>query len=162
MAEVNPIKGRWRSSILPRPRTDTVRILEMAVLWPLAQILRPRGLRLVPAVSIAKDGFGILIIGPVGLDLELSAAMRAGWRTVGQQWTVLREDEHKQLSMLHMPGVVLQSGAPPRLRTDPSIRSPWIDLANRFPGGTQDQAGCDMVIMIEPSRRPRASGPKSP
>src|SRR4051794_27220527 len=44
MVEVNFLKGSWRSWVLPQPRMDPVRVAEMAVLWPAAQLLRPRGL----------------------------------------------------------------------------------------------------------------------
>src|SRR5687768_6042276 len=44
MAEVNLLKGQWRSWILPQPKLDPLRCAEMAVLWPMAQLLRARGL----------------------------------------------------------------------------------------------------------------------
>src|SRR6266850_108574 len=44
IVEVNLLKGQWRSWVLPAPTIDPVLVAQMALLWPMAQLLRARGL----------------------------------------------------------------------------------------------------------------------
>jgi hypothetical protein len=60
IAEINLLKGQWRSWVLPNPAIDATRVAEMAVLWPMAQLLRARGLYLLPAASVAFCGRAFL------------------------------------------------------------------------------------------------------
>jgi hypothetical protein len=158
MAELNLLKGQWRSWVLPRPTTDAMRCAEMAILWPLAQLLRARGLHLLPAVSIARDGWAALIICPFSLEPELTALVRRGYRVIGQRWTALREEDGR-IAMLHMPGSVERIAAP-RLRGGSSGRvtlssSPGrVDLNAEYLGSHQNHAFCDAVLVTEFGRRP--------
>ena len=105
LCEINVLKGRWRSWILPEATADMQEIAERAVLWPVAQLLRPRGLCMVPSAAAMRDGWGVLIFSTFGIEPELTALVRAGFRIVGQNWTALRE-QGRQISMLQMPGHV--------------------------------------------------------
>jgi hypothetical protein len=102
LTELNLLKGLWRSWVLPRPQLDPTQCAERAIFWPLAQILRSRGLHLTPAVSVARDGWGVLLLGGVGLEPELRALLNAGYKLLGQRWTALREEEER-VAMLGMP-----------------------------------------------------------
>lgn len=153
LAEINLLKGQWQSWVLPELAIDPYRIVQDAVIWPLAQLLRCKGLHLVPAVSVARDGWGMLLICPFAIEPELSALIRAGFRIISQQWTALREEDG-QIAMLHVPGMTEQMPAP-RLRGNGSLEQPhgWIDLTQTLPGSGQNHAFCDTVLVIEPGRR---------
>lgn len=161
MAELNLLKARWRSWVLPRPRTDAMRCAEMAVLWPMAQLLRSRGMHLLPAVSVARDGWGALIICPFGIEPELTAMVRSGYRVIGQRWTALREEDGR-IAMLHVPGSVERNTAP-RLRAastgagSAALQSQRIDVTAEFPGSHQNHAFCDAVFVTDAVRRPVAA-----
>lgn len=152
ISEINLLRSQWRSWVLPSATADPVRRAEGAILWPLSQLLRPRGLHLLPAVALARDGCGTLILAPFSIEPELTRLMAAGYRLVSQRWTALRhEDGH--ISLLHMPGVV-DRAFPPRLRTGTGVReSQWVDLAAQFPDSSQNHAFCDTVLIVEPGRR---------
>jgi hypothetical protein len=143
MAEINLIKRQWRSWILPRPSAEPLQCVEMAVLWPLAQVLRSKGVHLIPGVSIARQGWGCLILCPFGIEPELSLLVRNGYRILGQRWSALREEDGR-IAMLNMPGVSLQ-------RADG-----LVDLTLEFPGSGQNHAFCDSLIIVEPGRRTAA------
>ena len=68
MSEINVLKGQWKSWILPKPRIDAVRLMDMAVLRPLAMLLKNRGIHLIPAAAVAHDSFAALVISPFGLE----------------------------------------------------------------------------------------------
>lgn len=154
MAELNLLKGTWRSYILPQPKADPVRCAELAVLWPMAQLLRSRGMYLLPAASAVKDGWAVLLVSPFGAEPELSALVRDGWRIIGQQWTALREEEDR-VALLHLPGAV-ERFTGPRLRSTAEPAGDWVDLCAHNPGSRQNHAFCDAVLIAEPGRRPRA------
>jgi hypothetical protein len=157
MAEVNFLKGTWRSWVLPHPQCDPVRVAEMAVLWPLAQLLRPRGLYLLPAAAAVRDGFAFLLVCPFGVGPELTALARAGYKIIGQQWTAVREEDGR-LALLHLPGRV-ERGAAPRLArwAAGGDVSNWVDLNAQFPGSTQHHAFCDAVLVAGAGRRAQAA-----
>jgi len=156
MAELNLVKRQWRSWLLPRPSVDALRCVEMSVLWPLAQLLRCKGLHLIPAVSIARQGWGCLILCPFGIEPELSLLMRNGYRIIGQRWTILREEDGR-IAMLNMPGVVDYMAVPSRALGRQADRSnDLLDLTLEFPGSSLNHAFCDSVIIVEPGRRTRA------
>jgi hypothetical protein len=156
MVEINLLKSQWRAWLLPpHGRVDAVRRAEMAVVWPLAQLLRAKGLYLLPAASVVRNGFGILMLSPLGLAPELTALVRAGYRVVGQRWTALRERDGR-IEMLHLPGM-LERPVSPRMRLATSDLSPtWIDLAREHCGCEVAQGACDGVFVVARGRRPTA------
>ena len=168
MAEVNLLKGQWRSWVLPRPRLDPYECAEWAALWPLAQLLRSRGVSLAPAAAVVRDGWAALLLCPYSLEPELASLIRRGYKVIGQRWTALREEDG-QVALMHVPGRVERAGGSTPLRrwadgagaaANASASSPssaWIDLHDQYPGSWQNHAFCDAVVVIEPGRRPRAS-----
>lgn len=161
MAEVNLLKGQWRSWVLPRPRLEPYACAEWAALWPLAQLLRPRGLTLLPAASVVRDGWAALLVGPYSLEPELTALVRRGYKVIGQRWTALR-DEDGRVALMHVPGRVERAGGAAPLRwggeagtSAAGSASSWIDLCDQYPGSWQNHAFCDAVLVVEPGRRPR-------
>ena len=152
LAEVNLLKSQWRSWVLPGPalKLDPLRCAERAVLWPLAQLMRARGVHLLPAVAAVRDGWAVLILCPFSLEPELRAMIRAGYRIVGQRWTAVREEEGR-LALLHMPGRVERRGAGhSRGATDDDT---WSDLTAGRGWARQEHAFCDAVLVAEPGRR---------
>jgi hypothetical protein len=157
MSEINLLKSNWRAWVLPDASIDPVAIAEMAVMWPMAQLLRAKGLYLVPAISVVRDHWGLLIISPFGVQPELRALVRSGFKVIGQQWTALREEEGR-IAMLHVPGHI-ESATGRRfksLMTLGSETSQWTDLAAEIPGVTQFHGFCNAVVMIEAGRRPES------
>jgi len=164
MVEINLLKSQWRAWMLPQPRVDVVRRVEMAVLWPMAQLLRARGLYLLPAASIVRNGFGLLMLSPLALGPELASMVRAGCRVVGQRWTALRE-WGGHVEMLHLPGVI-ERPVPPRMRLVGGADTPaqagdrpgdnWIDLTREHCGVELSHAPCTGVFVVSPGRRPTA------
>lgn len=151
IAEVNLLRGQWRSWVLPRPTLDPVRLVEATILWPLAHVLRSRGLHLLPAASLVRGGWGVLLIAPFSVEPELTRLLRAGFRIVGQRWTALREEDGR-IDMLHLPGKV-ERGSTPRRRQINTAAAQWIDLNGEFLGSTRNHAFCDAVLIAEPGRR---------
>jgi hypothetical protein len=161
MVEVNFLKGTWRSWVLPRPQLDAVRCAEMAVLWPMAQLLRARGLHLLPAVSAVRNGFAFLLLCPFDPAPELTALARAGYKIIGQRWTAVREEDGR-LALLHLPGRVERGMGPASLsrlagdRGGAGADSNWLDLNTLYPGSAQHHAFCDAVLVADAGRRPHA------
>ena len=156
ITEANFLKCQFRSWVLPCPTVDGLRCTEGAVLWPMAQLLRQRGLHLVPALSVARDGFGALILAPFSIEPELQHLIRQRYQVVGQRWTALREEDGRIL-MLRMPGVVERTCAP-RLRERCRWEAPeWVDLTSEFPSAGRNYAFCNAVLIAEPGRRASAS-----
>lgn len=153
LAEINLLRNQWRSWIIPQPTIHPERCLDLAALWPLAQLLRGKGLALVQAASVVRDDWGVLLIGHPSLEAELGELLRAGFRIVGQRWTALRE-ESGHIAMLHMPGRVERA---PLSRPRQIQQAPiWVDLAEEFCGSTVNKTWCDAVLLIERGRRPVA------
>lgn len=153
LAEMNLLKGQFRAWILPEAALDAHRVIENAIVWPLAQLLRGRGLYLMPAAGFVRAEVGLLILSPFGIEPELTALLRSGFRIVGQRWTALR-DEDGRVTMLHLPGRVERHRSP-RLRsvaTDPN--GEWIDLESEFCGSAATHGAVTHVLLIEPGRRP--------
>lgn len=154
MCELNLLRGSWRSWILPAPRLDAIAIIEQAVLFPLAQLLRSRGVYLLPSVSVVRDGFAALILSPFSVEPELMALTTAGYRLIGQRWTAIREEDGR-LALLHMPGRI-ERAITPRLRTS-SLADDQNEIAmTSLQGSSQNHAFCDAVLVAEPGRRPKA------
>ena len=157
LAEVNLLRGTFRAWVLPRARIDAVRCAELAILWPLAQLLRPKGLHLVPAAAAVRDGRGMLVISPLSLGPELGALIRSGYRIIAQRWCAIREEEGR-VALLSLPGLV-ERPAPPRAAgsTAPAqVDATWADLMGEHLGAWQHYAFCETIVVVEPGRRPAA------
>src|SRR6185312_12641009 len=92
ISEINMLRGQWQSWVVDQPRVDPMRLFEGSVLWPLAQLLKTRGLHLIPAVAAARGPLAVLMISPVSLGPELAALIAGGFKLIGQRWTFLREE----------------------------------------------------------------------
>jgi hypothetical protein len=159
IAEMNLLKGQWRSWVLPKPAIDATRVAEMAVLWPMAQLLRARGIYLLPAASVAFADRSFLLISPFGVEPELTTLIRGGYRIIGQSWTALKEHDGR-FELLNFPGQV-ERPIPPGMRfahggggggsdaTPPT----WIDLMREFAGAEQRHGWCDAVLITTAGRR---------
>jgi hypothetical protein len=155
LCEINVLKGSWRSWILPHPTLDAARVAEIAVLWPIAQLLRQKGLYLLPAASAVRGSFGLLLVSPFNLEGELRSLIRAGYDIIGQRWTAVREDNGR-IELLQMPGQIERESSP-RLRDSATSPAPrWVDLTSEYCGIMRHAAFCDAVMVVEPSRRPTA------
>jgi hypothetical protein len=154
MSEINLLKSSWRTWILPATTTDSIRCAHASVLWPLAQLLRPRGLHLLPATAVSRAGKSFLIISPLGIEPELVALIHADFRIIGQSWIAVREENDK-IELLHMPGHIHRPVAP-RLRAGGDQTPLWVDLMQQHQGAEQRYGFCDAVIVVEPGRRPSA------
>ena len=158
IAELNVIRGRWRAWVLPRPGVDATTVAEAAVLWPVAQLMRGKGLHLLPAVSVCRDGWAALIVSPFGIEPELSVLLDAGYAVIGQRWTAVREEDGR-VALLHLPGWVERQVAP-RLRylgTDANAAETGrVDLTADRQFATANHAFCSVVLIAEPGRRPGA------
>lgn len=157
LVELNLIRNHFQAWVLPSTKADVYRVVQDAVIWPLAQLLRGRGLNLVPAVSVARNGWGMLIISQSNIELELRALLHAGFKIIGQQWTALREEDGR-VAMLGLPGMT-EHLPPPMLRGSSIGESgtQWIDLAAEIPGSTQNHSFCDTVLIVDAGRRAMAS-----
>jgi hypothetical protein len=135
--------------------------LEYAVIWPAAQLLRNRELFIVPALSLSREGWGMLVLCPFGLDNDVQPLLNAGFRLVGPRWTALREEDG-QLSLLHLPGTVRQTCSNARRSLPTRIQSigtkpqriPLDDAGLTTTAIAQHQSFCDAVLIVEPTRRP--------
>ncbi len=145
ICEMNVLKGQWRSWVLPCSLADETEIVEQAILWPLAQVLAPRGLCLIPAASVARDGQGVLILSKYSIASELDALARAGYGIVGQSWTALREEKGR-IVMLRIPGASNRADF-----SHPLTRS------SAFRGVVRQRAECDSILIVAAGRRSVAS-----
>jgi hypothetical protein len=156
IAEMNLMKGQWRSWLLPNPAVDAVRCVQYAVMWPMAQLLRARGIYLVPAASVAFADRSFLLLSPFGIEPELTTLIRGGYRIIGQSWTVIREHEGR-FEMMNVPGYV-ERAIPPGMRLSSGDAAPaWVDLMKEFCGAEQTKGWCDTVLVVDPVRRPQAT-----
>jgi hypothetical protein len=155
LSEINVLKGSWRSWILPHPTLDPVRVAEMAVLWPMAQILRQKGLYLLPAAAAVRGDFAVLLLSPFNLEGELRALISAGYDIVGQRWTAVREDAGR-IELLQMPGQIERESSPRLREAAPGLAPRWVDLTYEYCGVVRHSAFCDAVLAVEPGRRPNA------
>lgn len=152
MAEINLLKNQWRAWVLPGRRAHDTRCLDSALLWPMAQLLRPRQLHLVPAVAVARETTGFLIICPFSLERELAALIGAGYRIIGQRWAALR-DEDGQLSLLRVPGRIERSLTPQLRAVGVEVSDGWVDLDAEHPFATRYHAQLRAVLIVDPARR---------
>jgi hypothetical protein len=154
-AEINLLKGQWRAWIVPQPNLAPDACLEFAALWPLAQLLRGKGLSLVPAASVVRDDWGVLLVPQGSIEPELTELIRAGYRVVGPRWSILRE-EGGRMAMLRLPGKLERSREPRFAPRGTRGAAEWIDLTAEFCGAAAEHAWCDAVILIDRSRKPVA------
>jgi hypothetical protein len=154
MCEINLLKRRWQSWILPRPSLDPVRLTEAAVLWPMAQLLRLRGIELIPAISVERRGWGALILSPYAITGEISRLVRAGYRVIGQRWTAL-VPQHGRIVLRHVPGVVESLDTQNKLI---GRETTWTDLLVQYPWSTAQLSSCDAVFVITSGRRGTSHG----
>jgi hypothetical protein len=155
ITEMNLLKGQWKSWILPSPAIDPFRVGQMAILWPMAQLLRARGLYLVPAASVAFGDRAYMILSPFGIEPELTTLIRGGYRVIGQSWTAIREEEGR-FAMMNLPGQV-ERPIPPGMRLSCGDPAPtWIDLNREYLGTEKQHGWCDAVLVVDPGRRPQA------
>lgn len=154
MCEMNLLKAQWRSWVLPNPRLDPIGCIEMSVLWPMAQLIRAKGVHLVPAVTAVRDGWAVLILCPFSLEAELDLMVRAGYKLIGQRWTALREEDGR-IALMHVSMPTERTAGSRRLRltTQESEPQSWFDLCAQYPGSWQNHAFCDAVLVTEPGRR---------
>jgi hypothetical protein len=157
ICEVNLLKRQWRSWILPSIMLESIHLLEAAVLWPMAQLLRGRGLELLPAISVENNGWGALVIAPYGIAGELECLLRSGYRLIGQHWTALRAAGNR-VSLMHLPGKVRMPAKPGALidsfrRNSVCGNSNWRDLSVDFPAHISHRAWCQAVFVVAPGRR---------
>jgi hypothetical protein len=133
ICEVNFFRGQFKSFVLAQASLDPASLVEAAVIWPMAQLLRQRGLHLVRSVSVVKDGFGALVLPTCPIWGEVAALVEAGYELVSQRWTALRVDDGR-VEMLHIPGLaqVNEGGE-------------WVDLVQHH----QLHAFCNAVILVE-------------
>jgi hypothetical protein len=109
IAEINLFKSSWRSWILPQRRVDPVTCAQMTVVWPLAQVVRGRGLWLLPgAVAVT----GALVLGAFDSVREIEALATAGRRMLGARCACLRQ-EGDRFTLL--PVTEPSTGEPARL-----------------------------------------------
>ena len=113
LTEINLLKGQWQSWILPEPMIDAPK-LSSAILWPLAQLLRSRGLYLLPAASVTRAGWGMLILSPFGLEPELQALL-------------IRTSYRSRRAALDVPA---RRGRPDRDDARPRAGADYIAIAN--------------------------------
>ena len=153
ICEINLLRRSWKSWVLPAPAIDAVRLFEAAVMWPMAQVLRASGLHVIPAAAVGKGGRGVLILSPFDVGPELEALASAGVGIIGQRWTALRS-ENGRISLLAMPGRIEHAPRPRLLSWGPMQPSAWMDLGTVR---SCHQAGCELVLLVEPMRRTVAS-----
>lgn len=151
ICHINLLKRTWKSWVIDQPRVDAIRLLEWTIHWPMAQVLRGKGMHLLPAIGVSRDGFSMLLVGDTSLTAELQALASAGFKIIGQRWIVLREEEGR-VAMLSMPGMVELP-----LRTEPLSpfrrEAQYVDLLDTFLGAHQHHAFCDAVIIVQGGRR---------
>lgn len=144
VTEVNLLKRLWRSWV--RPNVDPSVMLDHAICWPMAQLLERRGTSLIPAVSLVRDGWGVLVLSPYDLTAELSRLTHAGYRVMGARWTAVHTS---------VAGVTLHRGpeawsagvASPGTLT---VGDPWF-------GCRAASSACDCVMIVQPTRRDRVA-----
>jgi hypothetical protein len=154
MCEIDVLKRRWRSWVLPQPSLDAVQLTEAAAIWPMAQLMRSRGVEIVPALSIERSGWGALLITPYPIPAEISRIIRAGYRVIGQRWTALVK-QNGRIVLRRIPGLMQSPGS-----SGWSIgrRPIWTDLTADNPWASADLAWCDAVLAVMPGRRAKTVG----
>jgi hypothetical protein len=144
MCQINLLKRQWRAWLLPSPSVDLFRQLEGTVLWPLGQLLKMRGLELIPAVSIQKEDWGALILCPWDLEPEIQRLEVDGYRVVARDWSILRA-RGNGVELLGMPA--LRAAISARRSSESGL----LDRAAQARLGAGVE--CQAVFVVEPGRR---------
>lgn len=155
MAQINLMRGTAESWVINHPRTDPLSTAEAAMLWPLAQLLNIRRMHLLPAISVARDGFGLLILSGMDLETELRTLVQAGYRIIGQRWTALRA-EPEGITLCQMPGPMQQSYMAGPWQPMRLLQRSWVDLLGFYLGASRESAPCHAVVITHPGRRSMA------
>ncbi len=142
ICELNALRATFRTWIVDHPVIDRQSALELGILWAIAQLMRTRGLFMIPGIGIARAEFGMLMLSPYPIEGEVRELVAAGFAVIGQSWVCLREEDGR-VAMLQMPGLMQRTN-------DPLI---WTDLTNEFPGSSRHHAFITSVAIIEPVRR---------
>jgi hypothetical protein len=152
VCEIDLLRHRWRSWVLPQTLLDPMQLAEAAVLQPMAHLLRLSGVELIPAVALERSGWATLIIAPYPIPTQISRAVRAGYRVIGQRWVALvrRTD---RVVLRHLPGAM---EAPAGGGKSIGRRLQWIDITANNPWATAQTAWCDAVAVISPGRCSRS------
>ena len=148
-------RRRWQCWLTPEALAgDPIRLIDAAILWPLAQLVSGRELHLLPAVSVARNGFGVMLLSDLPLEPELDALVHGGYQIVGQRWTALREEDNGRIAMLHLPGHVLAKSTPTGPHA-PAMQAAdrWIDLQAGRPQSIKHHAFCDLILICSLGRR---------
>jgi hypothetical protein len=108
LCEIDLVRSRWTSFVLPQPNLDGRRLVEQAIYWPMSHLLRRRGLHLLPAASFGEttaEGrrVGALLLSPFDPQPEVHAAASAGFGVIGARWSALRLDNGRPM-LLALPG----------------------------------------------------------
>ena len=146
ISQVDYLRGSMVSWVLPRPGIDIVEIVDRALLWPLAQLLKCKDLHLIPAAAVTRGGFTTLVVSPFDITGELVALVRSGYRVVGQRWVAVREEQGRT-ELLSFPGLVKLPGG------RPLVVEGYSDLLDMYLGVGQPHAFCDAVALVTPGRR---------
>lgn len=154
MCEIDISNNTFHSWVVASPKIDALRVAELAVMWPLAQLLRSRGLHLIQAVSAVRDGFAWLMICPFPIEPELTSMISSGYKIIGQRWTALREEDGR-VALLQMPGKT-ERLTMPRMRVAGDELAAYVDVTSDHPGSRQHHAFCDAVFVVDHGRRPLA------
>lgn len=155
MARIDLPSQQWNAWIMPQPKADPVRVVESAVLWPMAQLMSSTGLVAVPAASVVRDGFSALFLCPFSMEPELRTLLSAGYRVIGQRWTALREEEGR-MALLDLPGWV-ERFISPTLRSQSSDLPMWMNLLADHPRSHQKHAFCDAIVVVNEGRHARTA-----
>jgi hypothetical protein len=154
VCEIDLLKHRWRSWVISQPMLDAVQLAEAAAIWPMAQLLRLRGIELVPAISIERSGWGALVIAPYPIPREISRIVRAGYRIVGQRWTALIRQDGR-VGLWHVPGLTESPAVGGRLIRSKPV---WTNPIAGDPWASAEVAWCDAVVAIAAGRRSKSCG----
>jgi hypothetical protein len=161
IVEVNLLRSHWRAWVLDAPPVRPDECVDAAVLWPLAQLMRSRGVHVVPAMSVSLGQRAALIVSPYELGAELSVMLDAGYRVVGQRWTALREEQDGRVSVIQMPGWVrrvhpkdmgLVNDHVDRVRPNAAVET-YHDFMVERPASCQCRSTLATVVVVEPGRR---------
>jgi hypothetical protein len=134
LCEINLLKRRWQSWIVPNPSIDAAAGAEAAIWWPMAMLLRGHRLELIPALSVGRDDWGALILSPYSLDSELVSLPNCGFEIIGRRWSSLC-NAGERIRMGHLPAA------------DATRAQPWEAVR---------KTACRAVFIIEPGCRPLA------
>jgi hypothetical protein len=134
LCEVDLGRQAWQSWMLPGAARDPGACLARGVMMPLACLLARRGLALVPAAAVARGSQASLILAPFPIHYELEELLRAGFRLIASDWTLLRT-AGDGVEMLRVGSITSR------------------DLSAEYCGTSQQRAMLDTVLIIDPARR---------